>query len=92
MEACDTQLFQKLNAKILFMPKLSGLIWQEYILSELSDQLSWFLHSTLQARAYSVSSVRCNWISSGWSVTQLASYQARKACSEMTPLKSNVNF
>lgn len=49
METHDTQLFQKFNTEMLFMPKLSGFIWQECILSELSDQLSWFLHSTLQA-------------------------------------------
>lgn len=83
MEVYDTQLFQKFNTKMLFMPKLSGFIWQQCILSELSDQLSWFLRSTLQAHLYSVSSVRCDWISSGWSVTQLASYKEQKTCSEM---------
>lgn len=92
MKTHDTQLFQKFNAKMLFMLKLSGFIWQECISSELSDQLSWFLHSTLQAHMYSVSSVRCNWISSGWSVTQLASNQALKACSERRPLKPVVHF
>ena len=54
METHDTQLFQKFNTEMLFMPKLSGFIWQECILSELSDQLSWFLHSTLQAHTYCV--------------------------------------
>lgn len=92
METHDTQLFQKFNTKMLFMLKLSGFIWQECILSELSDQLSWFLHSTLQAHTYSVSSVWCDWISSGWSVTQLASNQALKACSERRPLKPVVHF
>ena len=85
MDIYDTQLFQKFNTKMLFMPKLSGFIWQECILSKLSDQLSWFLHSTLQAHMYSVSSVRCNWISSGWSMTQLASYKAQT-------LKPGVHF
>lgn len=41
---------------------------------------------------HTVSSVRCDWISSGWSATQLASYQAPKACSEMMTLKPIVHF
>ena len=92
METHDTQLFQKFNTKMLFMLKLSGFIWQECVLSELSDQLSLFLRATLQAHTDSVSSVRCNWISSGWSATQLASNQALKACSERRLLKPLVHF
>lgn len=54
MEAYDIEGFQKVNTKMLFMPTLSGVIWQGWILSELSDQLSWFSHSTLQTYTYSV--------------------------------------
>lgn len=54
MEAYDIEGFQKVNTKMLFMPTLSGFIWQGCILSELSDQLSWFSHSTLQTYTYSV--------------------------------------
>lgn len=64
-------------------------IWQECILSELPDQLSWFLHSTLQAYTYSA---RCSWIVSGWNVTQLAYYHACKGSSKRMPLKPGVYF